>query len=65
MVAPHPEQVPSFLEQVTDKSLQPNDAMIVDEPVSDAAGPSTWPITSADNTAVLPYNDDAIDISYW
>ena len=66
MVAPHLEQVPSLLEQVIDKSLQPNDAMIVNEPASNTAEPSTWPITSVDNMAILPYDDeDDLDLLYW
>ena len=62
-MVPYPEQVPSLLEQVTDKSLQPDDAMIINEPVSDIAGPSTWLITSVNNMAVLPY-DDELDLSF-
>ena len=58
MVTPHPEQIPSLLEWVTNKSLQFNNAMIVDEPASDAAGPSTWLITLVNNTAVLLYEDE-------
>ena len=31
--------------------------MIVDEPASAIAGPSTRPLTPVDNIAVLPYDD--------
>ena len=64
-VAPHLEQVPSFLEWVTDKSLQPDDAMINDEPASDATGLSTQPKALVDDTAVLPYDDDELGLSVW
>ena len=53
-LASHPEQVPSLLNRVTDKSLPPDNAMIVDELVSDAAGTSTWPMALVDDMAVLP-----------
>ena len=63
-MAPHPEQAPSFLDWVTDKSLPPNNAMIVSEPASDATGPSTRPITSVNNMVVLPYNDE-LELLHW
>ena len=57
-VAPHPEQVPSLLQQVTEnKSLDQNDDMVIDEPEYVVAGPSTCLDTIPDNTAVLPYED--------
>ena len=65
VMAPHPEQAPSLLNQVTDKSLPPDDAMIIDEPASDAAGPSTQPMASVNNMAVLPYDDDELDLLLW
>ena len=63
-MTPHLEQVPSLLKQVTDKSLQPDNAMIIDEPATDATAPSTQPITLVNNTAVLLYEDDELDLSY-
>ena len=58
-VAPHPEQVPSLLQRVTEnKSLDQNDAMVIDEPDHPVAGSSTCPIIILDNTAVLPYEDE-------
>ena len=63
VVVLHSEQGPSLLEHVTDKSLQPDNAMVIDEPASDIAGPSTQLITSVDNTAVLPY-DDELDLLF-
>ena len=53
VMVPLPEQAPRLFEQVTDKSLKYDDAMTIDEPASDIAGPSTWPITSVNNIAVL------------
>ena len=64
-MAHHLEQAPSLLNWVTDKSLPPNDARIVDEPVSDAAEPSTQPMALVDNMAVLPYDDDELDLLLW
>ena len=59
MVAPHPEQVPSLLQWVTEnKSLNQNNDMVTNEPEPDAAGPSTHPDTGPDNTAALPYEDE-------
>ena len=59
MVAPHPEQIPSFLQWVTEnKSLNQNDDMIIDEPDHPVAGLSTHLIIILDNTAVLPYEDE-------
>ena len=56
MVAPHLEQVPSFLQWVTEnKSLKQNDDMVIDEPDHAVAGPSTCRDTILDNTAVLLY----------
>ena len=58
-VAPHPEQMPSLLQQVTEsKSLEQNDAMVIDEPDHPVAGSSTRPIVISDYTAVLPYEDE-------
>ena len=59
MVVPHPEQVPSFLQWVTEnKSLDQKNDMVIDEPEHVVAGPSTCPDTVLDNTAVLPYEDE-------
>ena len=59
MVAPHPEQIPSLLQRVTEsKSLDQNNAMVIDEPDHPVAGSSTNPIIISDNTAVLPYEDE-------
>ena len=59
MVALHPEQVPSLLQRVTEnKSLDQNDAMVINEPDHPVAGSSTRPIIISDNTAVLPYEDE-------
>ena len=42
MVAPHPEQILSLLQRVTEsKSLNQNDAMVIDEPDHPVAGSST------------------------
>ena len=58
-VAPHPEQIPSFLQQVTEnKWLDQNDDMIIDEPDHPVAGLSTCLIIISDNTVVLPYEDE-------
>ena len=66
VVEPHPEQVPTLLEWVTDKSLQHDDAMVINEPVSNTAESSTWPIPLVDDTAFLPYNDEEdIEFSTW
>ena len=62
-MAPHPEQAHSLLDQVTDKLLSHNNAMIVNEPASDATGPSTWLMVLVNDTAVLPYDDDELDLS--
>ena len=57
-VAPHPEQIPSLLQQVTEnKSLNQNDDMIIDEPDHLVAGSSTRLIIISDNMVVLPYED--------
>ena len=45
------------------KSLPPDDAMIVNEPGSDTAAPSTWPMASVDDIAVLPHNEDDWELS--
>ena len=59
MVAPHPEKVPSLLQQVSEnKSLNQNDDMVIDEPVPDGAGPSMHPDIELDNTTTLPYDDE-------
>ena len=58
-VAPHPEQVPSLLQWVTEnKSLDQNDAMVIDEPDHPVASSSTRPIIISDNTVILPYEDE-------
>ena len=58
-VAPHPEQMPSLLQRVTEsKSLEQNDAMVIDEPDHPVAGSSARPIVISDYTAVLPYEDE-------
>ena len=57
-MAPHPEQVPTFLNQLTDKSTQPDDDMIIDEPVSVTTEPNPQLLTLVNNTATLPYNDE-------
>ena len=58
-VAPHPEQILSLLQWVTEsKSLDQNDAMVIDEPDHPVAGSTTRPIIILDNTAVLPYEDE-------
>ena len=62
-VAPHPEQMPSLLQQVTEnKSLNQNDDMVIDKPDHAVAGSSTHPVSIPDNTAVLPYEDE-LDLS--
>ena len=64
-VAPHPEQVPSLLQQVTEnKSLNQNDAMVIDKPDHPVAGSSTRLIIISDNTAVLLYEDE-LELSTW
>ena len=56
----------SYIEPVTDKPLQPDDAMIIDEPASNVTETSTWPITLVNNMAVPPYDDEGdLDLSYW
>ena len=58
-VAPHLEQMPSLLQWVTEsKSLEQNDAMVIDEPDHPVAGSSARPIVISDYTAVLPYEDE-------
>ena len=58
-VAPHPEQVLSLLQQVTEnKSLNQNNDMVINEPVPDGAGPSMRPDIELENTAALPYDDE-------
>ena len=58
-MAPHLEQMPSLLQRVTEsKSLEQNDAMVIDEPDHPVAGSSTRPIIISDNTVVLPYEDE-------
>ena len=58
VVAPHPEQVPTLLNQLTEKSTQPDNAMIVDEPASVAAEPNPQPLTPVKDMATLPYDDE-------
>ena len=58
-VVPHPEQVPSLLQWVTEnKSLDQNNEMIIDDPVPDIAGQSTHLDIVPNTTAVLPYDDE-------
>ena len=64
-MAPHPEQVPSLFQRVTEnKSLKQNDDMVIDEPEHVMAGSSMCPDTMLDNTAVLPYEDE-LELSTW
>ena len=63
MVVPHPEQVPSLLQWVTEnKSLDQNDDMVIDEPDHAVASSSTCLVPIPDNTAVLLYEDE-LDLS--
>ena len=63
MVAPHPEQMPSLLQQVTEnRSLNQNDDMVIDEPDHAVAGSSTHPVSIPDNMVVLPY-EAKLDLS--
>ena len=41
VVEPHPEQVPTLLNWLTDKTIQNNNAMVINEPVSNTAESST------------------------
>ena len=62
-MVPHPEQVPSLLQRVTEnKSLDQNDDMVIDEPDHAVAGSITRLAPIPDNTAVLPYEDE-LDLS--
>ena len=62
-VAPHPEQMPSPLQRVTEnKSLDQNDDMVIEEPDHAAAGLSMHLVSIPDNMAVLPY-EDKLDLS--
>ena len=63
VVAHHPEQVPTLLNQLMDKSTQPDDNMIVDEPANVAAEPKTQPLTLVNTTAILLY-DNKDDIEF-
>ena len=45
IVAPHPEQVPTLLKQLMDKSIPVDDALIINEPASTATESSTRPLT--------------------
>ena len=57
-VAPHPEQVPSLLQWVTEnKSLAQSDEMIIDDPEHDIVGSSTYLDSVLENTAALPYDN--------
>ena len=59
MVAPHPEQVPSLFQRVTEnKSLKQNDDMVINEPEHVVAGSSTHLDTIPGNMAVLLYEDE-------
>ena len=40
------------------KSLEQNDAMVIDKPDHPVAGSSTRPIVISDYMAVLPYEDE-------
>ena len=63
MVAPHPEQMPSLLQQVTEnKSLDQNEDMVIDKPDHAVAGSSTRPVSIPDNMGVLPY-ENKLDLS--
>ena len=63
MVVPHPEQMPSLLQQVTEnKLLKQNNDMVIDEPEHAVAGSSMHPVSIPDNMAVLPYEDE-LDLS--
>ena len=58
-MVPHPEQVLSLLQWVTEnKSLDQNDDMVINEPEHVVAGPSIPPDTLPDNMAVLPYENE-------
>ena len=58
-VVPHPEQVPSLLQRVTEnKSLKQNDDMVIDEPELVVAGSSMHLGSISHNTAVLSYEDE-------
>ena len=63
VVAPHPEQVPTLLKQLTGKSILEDDAMIINEPVSIVTESSTRPLTPVNHMAVLSY-DDKDDIEF-
>ena len=41
VVAPHPAQMPTLLDRLTDKSTQPDDNMIINEPASVTTEPKT------------------------
>ena len=61
MVAHHPEQTPALLNQMTEAKSSGDtndDAMVIDEPDLVVAGPSTRPVFTSDNTAVLLYEDE-------
>ena len=63
MVVPHPEQMPSLLQQVTEnKLLDQNDDIVIDEPDHAVAGSSMRLVSILDNTGVLPYEDE-LDLS--
>ena len=63
-MAPHPEQVPTLRDRLTDKSTQLDNDMIVNEPASVAAEPNPWPLTPVNNMETLPYNnEDEIEFS--
>ena len=60
-VAHHPEQAPALLNRMTEAKSSGDtndDAMVIDEPDLAVAGPSTRPVITPDNTAVLPYEDE-------
>ena len=55
VVAPHPEQVPTLLKRLIDKSIPEDNDMIIDESASIFAGSSTRPMTQVKHMAVLPF----------
>ena len=62
-MAPHPEQMPSLLQQVTEnKSLKQNNDMVINEPEHAVAGSSMHPVSILDNMAVLLYEGE-LDLS--
>ena len=61
MVVHHLEQAPALLNRMTEAKSSGDtndDTMVIDEPDLAVAGPSTHPVITPDNTAVLPYEDE-------